>query len=50
MINLIDVTRKDHLCALACSRDDGFRLMRREILSFIDNDILVGNRPAPNVG
>ena len=38
MIDLMYVTREDHLGPLACSSDDRFYLKRGQVLCFIDNE------------
>ena len=38
MIDLMYVTREDHLGPLACSSDDRLYLKRGQVLCFIDNE------------
>ena len=50
IVNLTNVARKHNLGALAHSTDNGLHLMRRKILRLVDNNKLVRNTAAADIG
>src|SRR5438105_15943774 len=50
VIDLVRIAGQDDLRSLAGARDDGFDLVRGEILRFVYNDELLRDAAAPDVG
>ncbi len=47
VVHLLQIARKDNLCALAASRNDRLDIDRPQLLRFVDDKVTPGQRPAP---